>query len=388
MEHRAHFAAAAPDFRAVFDAAPVCCLVLDRDLTIVAVNRAYLRATMTEREGLIGRKMLDAFPDNPEDPAATGVARLRASFERVLATGRPDAMVIQKYDIRRPGREDEFEERWWAPINAPVLDESGQVLWIIHSVEDVTQWITRPKRRRPAKEDAPSSEQLRRNEQERAELREGLQMYRLLAARLQSEKEEFRASMARELHDELGQALTGIKIDLTNLRQRLQRSETDSALALLAEISASAEELLRSVRRVAADLRPPLLDQVGLAAAVRGHAKEIEERSGLKVRVEVPAKRLPLTGEQRLALFRITQEALTNVVRHSRADTANVKLRFDGKELTLEIRDEGVGFEMGGRSLGLLGMEERAALIGASFSVTSAPGTGTTVLVTLPLQTA
>jgi len=343
---------------------------------------------MTEREGLIGRKMFDAFPDNPEDPAATGVARLRASFERVLATGRPDAMVIQKYDIRRPGREDEFEERWWAPINAPVLDESGQVLWIIHSVEDVTQWITRPKRRRPAKEDAPSSEQLRRNEQERAELREGLQMYRLLAARLQSEKEEFRASMARELHDELGQALTGIKIDLTNLRQRLQRSETDSALALLAEISASAEELLRSVRRVAADLRPPLLDQVGLAAAVRGHAKEIEERSGLKVRVEVPAKRLPLTGEQRLALFRITQEALTNVVRHSRADTANVKLRFDGKELTLEIRDEGVGFEMGGRSLGLLGMEERAALIGASFSVTSAPGTGTTVLVTLPLQTA
>src|SRR5579885_922277 len=362
MEHRAHFAAAAPDFRAVFDAAPVCCLVLDRDLTIVAVNRAYLRATMTEREGLIGRKMFDAFPDNPEDPAATGVARLRASFERVLATGRPDAMVIQKYDIRRPGREDEFEERWWAPINAPVLDESGQVLWIIHSVEDVTQWITRPKRRRPAKEDAPSSEQLRRNEQERAELREGLQMYRLLAARLQSEKEEFRASMARELHDELGQALTGIKIDLTNLRQRLQRSETDSALALL--------------------------DQVGLAAAVRGHAKEIEERSGLKVRVEVPAKRLPLTGEQRLALFRITQEALTNVVRHSRADTANVKLRFDGKELTLEIRDEGVGFEMGGRSLGLLGMEERAALIGASFSVTSAPGTGTTVLVTLSLQTA
>lgn len=128
-----------PDFERVFEDSPGCCLVLAPDLTIVAANRAYLRATMTRREDLLGRNIFDAFPDNPDDPAATGVAHLRASLDRVLSNRRRDAMPIQRYDIRRPGSEGAaFEERYWSPLNTPVLGDDGQVLYVIHSVEDVT----------------------------------------------------------------------------------------------------------------------------------------------------------------------------------------------------------------------------------------------------------
>lgn len=129
-----------PDFRAVFEVAPEPYLVLAPDLTIIAVNEAYLRATMTERERLLGRFLFDAFSDNPDDPGATGVRNLRASLERVLANRRPDAMAVQKYDIRRPQEAGGgFEERYWSPLNTPVLNEIGAVTAIIHRVEDVTE---------------------------------------------------------------------------------------------------------------------------------------------------------------------------------------------------------------------------------------------------------
>ena len=131
-----------PDFRALFEGAPNLYLVLSPDLTIVAVSDAYCRATLTERARIIGRHLFDVFPDNPDDPGATGVNNLRASLVRVLQFRRPDAMAVQKYDIRRPDSEGGgFEERHWAPHNAPVLNEAGKVAWIIHRVEDVTEMV-------------------------------------------------------------------------------------------------------------------------------------------------------------------------------------------------------------------------------------------------------
>lgn len=130
-----------PDFRRLFESAPACYLVLTPDLTIVAVSDAYLRATMTRREAIVGRPLFDVFPDNPDDPAATGVANLRASLARVLATGRPDTMAVQKYDIRRPEPEGGFEERHWSPMNSPALGDDGRVAYIIHWVEDVTERV-------------------------------------------------------------------------------------------------------------------------------------------------------------------------------------------------------------------------------------------------------
>ena len=130
------------DFRALFESAPGLYLVLTTDFEIVAVSDAYLRATMTQRNEILGRGIFEVFPDNPEDPNATGVRNLRASLERVLLAGRADAMAVQKYDIRRPESEGGgFEERYWSPVNSPVITAKGELVYIIHRVEDVTEFI-------------------------------------------------------------------------------------------------------------------------------------------------------------------------------------------------------------------------------------------------------
>ncbi len=131
-----------PDFRALFESTPGLYLVLTQDLTIVAVSDAYLQATMTKREEILGRALFDVFPDNPDDPGATGVSNLSASLDRVLRNRSSDAMAVQKYDIRRPASEGGgFEERYWSPVNSPVFGKKGEVAYIIHRVEDVTEFV-------------------------------------------------------------------------------------------------------------------------------------------------------------------------------------------------------------------------------------------------------
>ncbi len=129
------------DFRKVFESVPGSYLVLDRDLRIVGVSDAYLRATMTKRAAIVGQHIFEVFPDNPDEPGATGVRNLSASLGRVLYEGVRDAMAVQKYDIRRP--EGSFEERYWSPVNSPVLGRSGEVEYIVHCVEDVTDLVRR-----------------------------------------------------------------------------------------------------------------------------------------------------------------------------------------------------------------------------------------------------
>lgn len=132
----------AVDFRALFEAAPGSYLVLDPDLMIAAVSDAYLRATMTDRAAITGRYVFEVFPDNPGDEAADGVSNLRASLDRVRRDLVPDTMAVQKYDIRRPGADgEEFEVRYWSPVNVPVLGPGGRLTHIIHRVEDVTDYV-------------------------------------------------------------------------------------------------------------------------------------------------------------------------------------------------------------------------------------------------------
>ncbi len=127
------------DYERLFDAAPGCYLLLAPDFTIVGVNDAYLRATLTERRNIVGRPLFEVFPDNPGDPQATGETNLRASLTRVLSTRCPDRMAVQKYDIRLPASEGGgFVDRYWSPLNVPVLSAQGEVAQILHCVEDVT----------------------------------------------------------------------------------------------------------------------------------------------------------------------------------------------------------------------------------------------------------
>ncbi|MEK0098707.1 PP2C family protein-serine/threonine phosphatase [Streptomyces sp. NPDC056121] len=129
------------DYQALFAATPSPYLVLRPDLVIVDVNDAYLRATGRTREDLVGQYLFDAFPDNPADATADGVRNLGASLHRALQSKESDTMAVQKYDIPVPSRPGAFEERWWSPINTPVLGPDGQVAWIIHRVEDVTEFV-------------------------------------------------------------------------------------------------------------------------------------------------------------------------------------------------------------------------------------------------------
>jgi light-regulated signal transduction histidine kinase (bacteriophytochrome) len=129
----------AVDFRRLFESAPGLYLVLAPDLTILGVTDAYARATMQQRESMIGRGLFEVFPDNPDDPGADGVRNLRASLDRVRHGRIADTMAVQKYDIRKPDADGGgFEERYWHPVNTPVLDDAGELRYIIHAVEDVT----------------------------------------------------------------------------------------------------------------------------------------------------------------------------------------------------------------------------------------------------------
>jgi signal transduction histidine kinase/ActR/RegA family two-component response regulator len=159
-----------PDFKALFEAAPGLYLVLALpEFRIVAVSEAYLRATMTERGSILGRELFDVFPDNPDDPAADGVRNLRASLERVVQFRRADTMSVQKYDIRKPDAEGGgFEERYWSPRNSPVLGSGGQLTYIIHRVEDVTEFIQL--KQRGAEQDRLADRLRERTEQMEAEI--------------------------------------------------------------------------------------------------------------------------------------------------------------------------------------------------------------------------
>ena len=130
-------------FQRIFETAPALFLLLDADpdFTILGASDAYLRATYTRRQNIVGRPLFDVFPDNPEEPGATGTANLRASLERVIAGRCTDTMAVQKYDIRRPESDARggFEERYWSPVNSPVFSDEGDILCIVHRVEDVTQ---------------------------------------------------------------------------------------------------------------------------------------------------------------------------------------------------------------------------------------------------------
>lgn len=213
--------------------------------------------------------------------------------------------------------------------------------------------------------------------------------YRELAARLQSVREEERTRVARQLHDELGQSLTALKMDCAWIRTRLSGAQT----GVLARIQSSMElidETIRTVRRLATELRPGVLD-LGIQAAIEWQAHEFQARSGIECTVAFSAAEELLDSASATEIFRIFQETLTNVARHSGATQVKATLEQDRGELLLEIRDNGRGIrrdEIEKRnSLGLLGMRERASLIKAAFTIDGEPEHGTTVRVRIPLQT-
>jgi signal transduction histidine kinase len=209
---------------------------------------------------------------------------------------------------------------------------------------------------------------------------------RALHARIESIREEERTGIAREIHDELGQALTALKMDIAWVARRL--GDEGEVRAKLSEMSGNADGIIQTVRRISAELRPGVLDDLGLEAAIEWQAEDFCRRTGVRCDVRSQLGELKLDRHLATAVFRIFQEALTNVTRHANATHVDVDLRVEGEKLELEVSDDGVGITEGARgvSLGLLGMRERARLLGGDCVVKRRVPRGTTVALTVPVQ--
>jgi PAS domain S-box-containing protein len=212
---------------------------------------------------------------------------------------------------------------------------------------------------------------------------------RQLSARLQDIREEERMHMAHEIHDELGQRLTVLKMDISWLSRKL-KTEDEMAKEKIRNTLSLLDGTIKIVRKIATDLRPGILDDLGLVPALEWQSKEFEERSGIKVSFKSNISEIALSTPAATGLFRIFQESLTNVGRHAQATNVNAELILKNDLLTLTIADDGKGFDtavLGSiKTLGIMGMKERSMMIHGEYTITSTPGNGTTVTVKLPIK--
>ena len=210
---------------------------------------------------------------------------------------------------------------------------------------------------------------------------------RALAGRVESARENEKRRIARELHDELGQGLTAIKLEVRRLTQAVSKEREDWFEASRA-LEHLIDQTILSVRRIVSELRPQVLDDLGLTAAVEWAGEEFQIRTGTRCRLHLSESARDVEPEQATALFRILQESLTNVARHAHANQVDVWLDKRSETLTLKIHDDGKGVTTqelsGNRSLGILGMKERALLLGGQLSIRGIPGRGTTIEVRIP----
>jgi PAS domain S-box-containing protein len=249
--------------------------------------------------------------------------------------------------------------------NSALRDQQGHVITILALVHDVTKRIKA--------EEA---------------INQSYRQIRSLTEHLQNVREEERAIIAREIHDELGQQLTVLKMDVAWLNKRLGGAD-ETVRKKFQDLLNILDNTVQSVRRIASELRPGILDDLGLVAAIEWHLNEFEKRSGIKTRFIYPEEEWQLPEKIKTNLYRIFQESLTNVARHSGAGQVKVALVQHNGQLSLTIMDDGRGFDpkKAGekKTLGLLGMKERTAMIGGTYEIQSQPGKGTVTSVLVPL---
>ncbi len=208
-----------------------------------------------------------------------------------------------------------------------------------------------------------------------------------LSARLVAAQETERRTISRELHDEVGQALTGALVEMANASNLIRARNLEAAAGKTDEVKKLIEGSITVVRNMALLLRPSMLDDLGLVPALEWQAREAARLSGLRVKVVAEDVPEELPDEYKTCIYRVVQEALHNCIKHSEAQNATVTVRREAKELNLAIEDDGKGFDSArNRGLGLLGMQERVSFLGGVFSARSVPGKGVTIRVTLPLN--
>ena len=283
------------------------------------------------------------------------------------------------------------EQRAVHNVETGVVKEDGKVVWTNVSavplgfpdwnVLIVTSDITERKRTELASMQA--EEEIRKSHEE----------LRMLADHLQTVREEERHHLAREFHDQLGQLMTALKMDLALLLRMISDEKQDISRKYFAEELKSAQKLIdettQLIWEIIVELRPQMLDDLGLLAALEWETERFETRTGISCEFKSLAGDIQIDSKKSIALFRIYQEALTNIARHANATVVKSVLRRDDGTLVLEIKDNGCGIlideQLKQKSLGLIGMRERALAIGGSFEISGVAGEGTTIIVRLPL---
>ncbi|MFT3948711.1 MAG: PAS domain S-box protein [Agriterribacter sp.] len=221
--------------------------------------------------------------------------------------------------------------------------------------------------------------------------KEYLEQIRMLTGYLQEIREEERKNIAREIHDELGQQLTVLKMEIAWMIRKLNANEK-SVEGKLTDLMETIDGTMKAIRRICAELRPTVLDDIGLEAAMEWHARQFQQATGIIVQCNNPPGSVDASADIKTALFRIFQESFTNVARHAEASIIKVDLKQENDCLTLTITDNGKGFDINladqKRTLGILGMKERSITLGGEYTINSKPGKGTMVKVSIPLMQA
>jgi signal transduction histidine kinase len=224
------------------------------------------------------------------------------------------------------------------------------------------------------------------------QVRESREQLRALSTHLQSVIEQERTRISREIHDELGQELTSLKFDVAWLRDRATKANKDPDDEKLSAILKNIDAAINSVRRIATELRPAVLDTLGLTAAIEWQASDFQDRTGIRCTLNRMEEDLPISMDAATTVFRVFQESLTNVARHANATEVEIRLERVNSYLLLRIEDNGKGVDdasvSGGRSLGILGMQERVRLLNGNLKIEGTAGRGTVVHVEIPLTSA
>ena len=339
--------------RAILDHAFSVVFLKDLEGRYMMVNRHFERVTGLGAAAVLGKTDLEFLP--------------RESAEAFIANDRRMLEARAPIEVEEVLRLTDGEHVYLS-VKFPLLRADGSPYAICGISSDITSIKSRK----------------RELERSREELR-------ALTARLQAVREEERVRISREIHDELGQVLTALRMNQTLLVRSLRAGEPAADRAAIVAQLESMQELVKgalsSVRRIATELRPQVLDSLGLAAALEWQAAEFSQRTGIACTVAVSPAPVETDPQRATALFRICQEALTNVARHAAASRVQVDLRHSGAGVELVVADDGRGMELEaghGVSLGMLGMRERAAMFDGEVLFTSAPGRGTTVTARLP----
>ena len=322
------------------------------DGTITFLNEAHARFFQKKVDDLIGKNILSLIPKEEQ-------AEMEKRMQ-LLTADRPWITYEQHF------KDKKGFTQWYQWIDRAIFDDIGKPVEFQSVGRNTTEW-------KLAEEALKQSHEKLLN----------------MTSHLQKVREEERTKVAREIHDELGQALTALKMDLSLLRKKISegdKSITDKIESMYKLIDST----VHAVKKISTELRPGLIDDLGLSAAIEWQAEEFERRTGIRVKMDIAQNEMKLDENLSISIFRIFQEALTNIARHARATKVTVYFKYKDKGVELMVQDNGVGISEEqinhAQSFGIIGMQERTEFMGGQVEIKGSPGKGTKILLTVPVH--